>query len=113
MALYHGSLSGHSIMTLYYDTLLRHPITTFYHDIHSIPFYFRPSFDVLERWLGNISLHFVVSSSLTIPQELMNEITSFTGYHMSSSSSNESSPETRRAPLLRTISELAGDASDV
>lgn len=70
---------------------------------------FRPPFEILERWFTNISLHFAISPTLTIPKELMNEIVSFTGYNLTSSSSSESTPETRRAPNLRTISEHAAD----
>lgn len=44
-------------------------------------FTFRPSFRLLERWLQTISTHWRISRSLNIPNELLNEICSFTGFH--------------------------------
>ncbi|KAI1292308.1 LIM domain kinase 1 [Halotydeus destructor] len=68
----------------------------------------RPSFHLLERWLISISTHWTLDlcSNLHIPDELSNEIISFTGYSSESSSAESSPSETRRALMsLRTISE--------
>lgn len=41
----------------------------------------RPSFRLLEKWLQMISTHWRISRSLNIPNELLNEISTFSGFH--------------------------------
>lgn len=41
---------------------------------------FRPSFRLLESWLKKITSHWNRTTSLTIPNDLFNEITTFSGF---------------------------------
>jgi LIM domain kinase 1 len=73
----------------------------------------RPPFHILERWLTSISYIWNLDPShkLNIPCELLNEITSFSGYESGPPSSESSPSETRRAILsLKTINEQSFEA---
>lgn len=71
----------------------------------------RPPFELLQKWLENISLHLIVDSPL--PTELVSDIVNYQG--AVTASTTESTPESltppecRRSPL-RTISEQALDS---
>lgn len=71
----------------------------------------RPPFELLQKWLENISLHFIVDSPL--PTELVSDIVNYQGAvtpnATDSTPESLTPPECRRSPL-RTITEQALDS---
>ncbi|KAH9376610.1 hypothetical protein HPB48_005821 [Haemaphysalis longicornis] len=72
----------------------------------------RPPFELLQKWLENISLHLIVDSPL--PTELVSDIVNYQGTAVTASTTDSTPesltpPECRRSPL-RTISEQALDS---